>query len=70
MKKILLSLILFPLIGIITADCKGIKKNSMRLIWAEEFDYSGLPNPEKWTYEEGKIRNEAQYYASVTSSIE
>ena len=63
MKKIVLLLMFFPLLGMITANCKGVKKNSMKLIWAEEFDYSGLPNPEKWTYEEGKIRNkEAQYY--------
>lgn len=34
-----------------------------RLVWSDEFDYEGLPNPEKWNYEEGFIRNnEQQYY--------
>lgn len=35
----------------------------MRIVWADEFDYAGLPDPEKWTYEVGRIRNrEWQYY--------
>jgi beta-glucanase (GH16 family) len=34
-----------------------------RLVWSDEFDYSGLPDRKKWDYEEGFVRNnEAQYY--------
>jgi beta-glucanase (GH16 family) len=34
-----------------------------KLVWADEFDVPGLPDPKKWAYEEGKVRNnEAQYY--------
>jgi len=34
-----------------------------KLVWAEEFDYEGLPDKTKWDYEEGFIRNrEMQYY--------
>ena len=36
-----------------------------RLVWADEFskDPNGLPDPNKWSYEEGFIRNrESQYY--------
>ena len=34
-----------------------------RLVWSDEFDYTGLPDPKKWDYEEGFVRNnEAQYY--------
>lgn len=34
-----------------------------RLVWADEFDVDGLPDPSRWTYEEGLIRNdELQYY--------
>jgi len=34
-----------------------------RLIWNDEFDGSGLPNPNKWGYERGYVRNsEMQYY--------
>ncbi|MFN2285624.1 MAG: glycoside hydrolase family 16 protein, partial [Anaerolineae bacterium] len=33
------------------------------LVWSDEFDYEGLPDPEKWGYEVGYIRNdELQYY--------
>lgn len=34
-----------------------------QLVWSDEFDYKGLPDPEKWNYEVGMIRNkESQYY--------
>ena len=33
------------------------------LVWSDEFDIDGLPDSEKWNYEEGFIRNnESQYY--------
>jgi len=35
----------------------------LKLVWAEEFNYSGLADPKVWSYEVGFIRNqEAQYY--------
>jgi len=34
-----------------------------QLAWADEFNGSGLPNANDWTYEVGRVRNgEAQYY--------
>ena len=34
-----------------------------QLLWSDEFNYTGAPNPEFWGYEEGNVRNnEAQYY--------
>lgn len=34
-----------------------------QLVWADEFDTPGAPNPKFWNYEEGFIRNgEAQFY--------
>lgn len=34
-----------------------------KLLWSDDFDYRGLPDPKKWDYEEGKVRNqELQYY--------
>lgn len=36
------------------------------LVWSDEFDRDGLPDPEKWNYEEGFIRNqEKQYYTKA-----
>jgi len=35
------------------------------LVWSDEFDYTGLPDSTKWTYEEGFVRNkEPQYYTA------
>jgi beta-glucanase (GH16 family) len=37
--------------------------NDWKLVWADEFDKPGAPDPAKWDYEEGFVRNdEAQYY--------
>lgn len=34
-----------------------------KLVWADDFNEPGLPNPAKWSYETGFIRNnELQYY--------
>lgn len=34
-----------------------------QLVWSDEFDYEGAPDPKKWDYEVGFIRNnELQYY--------
>jgi beta-glucanase (GH16 family) len=38
-------------------------KNKALLLWADEFNGSGLPDPLKWGYEVGFVRNsEKQYY--------
>ncbi|MGY6520721.1 MAG: glycoside hydrolase family 16 protein [Mongoliitalea sp.] len=37
--------------------------NNLSLVWSDEFDYKGLPDPEKWAFEVGHVRNmEQQYY--------
>lgn len=34
-----------------------------KLVWSDEFDYSGKPDATRWTYEEGFVRNrELQFY--------
>ncbi|MFN3802824.1 family 16 glycosylhydrolase [Belliella pelovolcani] len=44
-------------------SCKARQLPSWTLVWSDEFDYKGLPDPEKWAYEIGHIRNfEKQYY--------
>jgi beta-glucanase (GH16 family) len=36
-----------------------------KLAWSDEFDRDGLPDPAKWSYEEGFVRNrELQYYTT------
>ncbi|TVR54725.1 MAG: glycoside hydrolase family 16 protein [Spirochaetaceae bacterium] len=41
----------------------GVREVEWELVWSDEFDYTGLPDPERWSYETGMVRNnEAQYY--------
>jgi len=36
------------------------------LIWSDEFNYKGLPDPTKWGYEVGRVRNhEDQFYTEA-----
>ena len=45
------------------AAVAGVRADDRKLVWADEFNYSGLPDPAKWNYEEGFVRNhESQYY--------
>ncbi|MBN1124785.1 MAG: DUF3472 domain-containing protein [Sedimentisphaerales bacterium] len=54
-----------------TMDRKATASNppddpQWKLTWYDEFDYTGLPNPDKWDYEVGFIRNqEKQYYTKA-----
>lgn len=41
-----------------------------RLIWADEFDVEGPPNPDNWSFENGFVRNEeAQWYQPDNASV-
>lgn len=43
------------------AQSDGVKR---KLVWYDEFDYTGLPDAKKWGYEHGFVRNkEPQFYA-------
>jgi beta-glucanase (GH16 family) len=42
------------------------KKQGWKLIWKEEFNYTGLPKEKNWGYETGYVRNkEQQYYTKA-----
>jgi beta-glucanase (GH16 family) len=61
MMKTLLILALATLQAVSCSAQEPARK--LKLIWAEEFNYSGLPDPKICGYEVGFIRNqEAQYY--------
>ncbi|MFC5408201.1 family 16 glycosylhydrolase [Larkinella bovis] len=61
---------LLPLIGILGAlfcACKHTPdpEPAYKLVWSDEFDYTGLPDSTRWTYETGTPRNqEAQHYVA------
>jgi beta-glucanase (GH16 family) len=45
--------------------------SSYKLVWADEFDNKGAPDPNKWTYERGFVRNkELQWYQPENARCE
>jgi beta-glucanase (GH16 family) len=51
------------LIAFAATACTSTTKQERKLVWADEFDYSGLPDSAKWGFESGFVRNrEMQYY--------
>jgi len=41
----------------------AISSGEYKLVWADEFNYHGRPDPKKWDYEAGFVRNkEPQFY--------
>ncbi len=41
------------------------------LVWSDEFEQSGRPNPEHWSYESGFVRNEeAQWYQEDNATVQ
>lgn len=56
MKKILLLKILLPVFAFATTNTK--------LVWSDEFNYTGLPDPDKWTFVTGDLKwsNDKQFY--------
>lgn len=65
LKKMLLPL-LFGAVTITSCNVnKNPRSNTYTLVWADEFNYNGLPDSTKWGYEVGGTgwgNNELQYY--------
>jgi beta-glucanase (GH16 family) len=56
--------ILFAITATVSIQLAGAAE--WQLVWADEFNQPGLPDPAKWNYEVGFIRNhEAQYYTQA-----
>ncbi len=44
-------------------DTENAKEGLYNLVWSDEFETDGTPDPSKWTYENGFVRNEElQWY--------
>jgi beta-glucanase (GH16 family) len=56
------SLLLFTLFFCVAATCFAQRKKGWKLVWQEEFNYTGLPDSSKWGYEVGHVRNKEQQY--------
>ena len=62
MRKLLAIAFLFGALSNL-AYAQAPKLPGWKLVWSDEFNYTGHPNPAKWGYEEGYVRhNELQYY--------
>ncbi len=60
---LIFALLIAVVIPEVQADERTTERSKWKLVWEDNFDYQGLPDPEIWSYEEGYIRNnEAQYY--------
>jgi beta-glucanase (GH16 family) len=50
-------------LSVATADARQGDAAQWRLVWADEFNKDGTPDPANWAYEHGLVRNdEAQWY--------
>ena len=63
------------LIGIVVAMWVGCSQDrptqyeGWELVWHDEFDKDGIPDPESWTFEEGFVRNkELQWYQTANAT--
>jgi beta-glucanase (GH16 family) len=41
-----------------SSDATGADNDGYQLVWADEFERDGSPNPANWTYEQGFVRND------------
>lgn len=72
MKKrpLILSTFIFFVAGLtFSAKSQQTKPEAWQLVWSDEFDYNGLPDSKKWSYDtqgnaSGWGNNEAQHYTS------
>ena len=56
----------FCFLALLLSGCNQEKEQEWKIVWSDEFDYAGLPDPSKWGYEAGFIRNnELQYYTDT-----
>jgi hypothetical protein len=65
MKLLLLLLLTTVLFFSTSSNSSERQSNGWRLVWADEFNYSGLPDREKWSYDVGGHgwgNKELQYY--------
>lgn len=73
MRKICILALLAIVVSCKTSDegrsvFTGHDKGEMQLVWSDEFDCDGAPDPEKWVYETGYVRNkEPQYYQKANA---
>lgn len=69
---IILMLIIVKLLGCQSIEDNGISRSHLKLVWSDEFNYTGFPDSTKWNYSVGDGcpelcgwgNNELQYYTA------
>jgi len=62
MKRVLHALALAMALASV-APAQSRDHHAWKLVWSDEFDKPGRPDPARWTYETGFVRNsELQWY--------
>lgn len=57
-----------PAFSVQKAD--SLLQSGYQLVWSDEFDHDGVPDPENWTYERGFVRNkELQWYQPQNARV-
>jgi beta-glucanase (GH16 family) len=63
------SLLLILFITVIISTTMAQDKNNYSLVWSDEFDKDGKPDPAKWGYEHGFVRNEEDQWYQEQNAI-
>ena len=64
-------LCLLAVLGLLTIAAGAQSPPGWKLVWSDEFDCDGKPDPAKWTFERGFVRNqELQWYQPENARCE
>lgn len=59
-----------PTPAVSDATSSTAQKRGWKLVWQDEFDAEGAPDPTRWSYEEGYVRNkEKQFYTRRLENV-
>ena len=64
------SLLVLAILLMISGLAPQLRADDWQLVWSDEFNYNGPPDPKKWGYELGMIRNnEPQCYTRSSRNV-
>lgn len=72
MKKIVSFFFILTVLGILSGCSRStiLRHSGYQLVFNDEFNYTGIPDPKKWDYEIGFIRNnEPQWYQKENAQV-
>lgn len=71
MKAMSLVLTMIVVVTSVMQTCWAEESTGYKLVWADEFNRDGRPDPNNWTYEHGFVRNEElQWYQPENARCE